>query len=140
MTTRQISVVLRRRLRLSRLAQISLLAGLWMLGQGIAGVARLPVPGAVVGLFLTLALLASGRVRVASVERGARWLLAEMLLFFVPAVLAVMDHRELLGWLGVKILVVILAGTAAVMAATALTIDLCLRLTSHPGWSRHAVE
>jgi len=50
-----------------------------------------------------------------------------MLLFFVPAVLAALDHREFLGLLGLEILVIILISTALVMAATAFTIDLILR-------------
>ncbi|MNL56483.1 holin-like protein [compost metagenome] len=67
-------------------------------------------------------------------QRGASWLLGEMLLFFVPAVMSLLDHREFLGLLGLKLLVVILLGTALVMAGTALTIDLCYR------WmNRHAV-
>lgn len=60
-------------------------------------------------------------------HRGANWLLGEMLLFFVPAVMSLLDHREFLGVLGVKLLVVILLGTALVMIGTALTIELCYR-------------
>ena len=48
-----------------------------------------------------------------------------MLLFFVPAVLAVTQHGEFIGLLGLKVLVVILAGTVTVMAVTALTVDAC---------------
>ncbi len=45
-----------------------------------------------------------------------------------------LDHREFLGLLGLKILIVILVGTATVMGVTALTVDLCYR------WrSRHAL-
>ena len=47
-----------------------------------------------------------------------------MLLFFVPAVPAVMEHHELFGLVGLKVLAVILAGTAAVMGSTALTVEL----------------
>jgi holin-like protein len=60
-------------------------------------------------------------------KRGADWLLAEMLLFFVPAVLALLDHREFLGLLGLKILAIIVLSTTMVMGVTALTVDLCYR-------------
>jgi holin-like protein len=56
-----------------------------------------------------------------------------MLLFFVPAVLAVMDHREFLGLLGLKILSVILLGTVVVMSVTALVVDLGYRLSEAHG-------
>lgn len=79
---------------------------------------------------LVLALLLSGRVSLFSMKRGAEWFLAEMLLFFVPAVLAVLEHQELLGMLGVKIMAVILVGTLTVMTVTALTVDFCYRLSA----------
>jgi holin-like protein len=50
-----------------------------------------------------------------------------MLLFFVPAVMAVLDHHEFVGLLGLKIVAVILVGTVLVMGGTALTVDLCYR-------------
>jgi holin-like protein len=49
-----------------------------------------------------------------------------MPLFFVPAVLAVLDHRELLGAVGLKIVATILGSTFAVMVVTALTVDFLL--------------
>jgi len=90
----------------------------------------LPVPAGIVGMFLVLALLVGRRLSPASMRRGANWFLAEMLLFFIPAVPAVLDHREFLGWLGLKILIVILIGTLTVMMTTALTVDLCYRWMS----------
>ncbi|MGV2907974.1 CidA/LrgA family protein [Achromobacter sp. AGC25] len=127
-------LVLRLALRRSRLLQIALIVLFALLGQVLAKALGLPVPGGVIGMALVLALLATRRLRVRNVHRGASWLLAEMLLFFVPAVMSLLDHREFLGMLGVKLLVVILLGTAMVMAGTALTIDLCYR------WmNRHAV-
>jgi len=127
-------VLLRSVLRRSRLLQIVLITLFSLLGQMLANAAGLPVPGGVIGMALVLALLASGLLRVRNVHRGASWLLGEMLLFFVPAVMSLLDHREFLGVLGAKLLVVILLGTALVMAGTALTIDLCYRwMNRHAG-------
>ncbi|MFY0480495.1 CidA/LrgA family protein [Achromobacter marplatensis] len=123
----RIALVLRLALRRSRVLQIALIVLFALLGQALANALGLPVPGGVIGMALVLALLATRRLRVRNVHRGASWLLAEMLLFFVPAVMSLLDHREFLGMLGVKLLVVILLGTAMVMAGTALTIDLCYR-------------
>jgi holin-like protein len=60
------------------------------------------------------------------VRSGARLLLADMLLF-LPAVLGVMDHPALFGLLGLKLLAVIVPGTALVMAATALSVEWAAR-------------
>ena len=128
------SVLLRSVLRRSRLLQIVLITLFALLDQMLANAAGLPVPGGVIGMALVLALLASGQLRIRNVHRGASWLLGEMLLFFVPAVMSLLDHREFLGVLGAKLLVVILLGTALVMAGTALTIDLCYRwMNRHAG-------
>ena len=119
--------VLRFALRRSRVLQIALIVLFALLGQALANALGLPVPGGVIGMALVLLLLATRRLRVRNVQRGASWLLGEMLLFFVPAVMSLLDHREFLGLLGIKLLAVILLGTALVMAGTALTIDLCYR-------------
>ena len=121
--------------RHSRLLQLGVLIGFWCFGQAIAQFFRLPAPGGVIGLAAVLALLLARRISVSSVRRGAKMLLAEMLLFFVPAVMALLDHAEFLGVLGLKLLAVILTGTLCVMAATALTVDLCARWTM-----RHAAD
>ena len=123
--------------KLSRLAQILLLLAFWQAGEAIVGLTHLPIPGAIAGMLLVFALLASGRIGMASMKRGAEWFLGEMLLFFVPAVLAVLDHGEFIGIVGLKVLIVISAGTVMVMSVTAIAIDIGCRLMMRHGASRH---
>ncbi|MGU3400587.1 CidA/LrgA family protein [Brucellaceae bacterium D45D] len=111
----------------SRMMQIATLVGFWLMGEVVVRLSGLPLPGGIIGMVLVLLLLLSGRISLFSMKRGAEWFLAEMLLFFVPAVLAVLEHRELIGVLGLKIMAVILVGTLTVMTVTALTVDLCYR-------------
>lgn len=123
----QFALARRRGLRRSRLFQIALIVAFWLIGEALARACALPVPGGVVGMFIVYALLASRKLSLFSIRRGADWFLAEMLLFFVPAVMAVLEHHEMLGWLGLKVLAVIVLGTVTVMAVTAVTVDLlCL--------------
>jgi len=124
---RRSALYLRSTLHRSGLLQIAVLAAFWLLGEGVVRLLNLPFPGGIVGMAVVLGLLASGAIRPAAVRRGASWLLAEMLLFFVPAVMAVLDHREFIGLLGLKVAAVILVGTVLVMGGTALTVDLCYR-------------
>ncbi|MBN9059696.1 CidA/LrgA family protein [Kaistia sp. MMO-174] len=107
--------------------QAGLVIAFWLAGEALVRLLALPVPGAILGLALLLVLLATGSLSPRSMRRGADWLLADMLLFFVPAVLAVLDHREFLGLVGLKVLFVILISTAAVMLATAFAVDRCYR-------------
>ncbi|PWR22444.1 CidA/LrgA family protein [Zavarzinia compransoris] len=124
---------LRRLWRRSRLAQLGLIVGFWAFGDVVARWSGLPVPGGVIGMVLLLALLLGHGLGPASIRRGADVLLADMLLFFVPAVMGLLDHREFLGVLGLKLFAVILLGTLAVMAGTALTVDLVQRLVARHG-------
>lgn len=127
--------VLRAQMQRSRAAQVAALAAVWLVGNQATRFLGLPFPGAIVGLGLMLALLASGWVRPVSVRRGARFLIGEMLLFFVPAVLAVMDHAEWLSVTGLKLFAAVMLGTLTVMLGTALAVDL-----SYRWWVRHAVR
>lgn len=114
----------------SRLMQAGVLIGFWLVGEGLVRAADLEIPGGIVGFLLVLGLLLSRRVSLQSVKRGADWFVSEMLLFILPAVVAIVDHGELVSLMGLKVLLVIVAGTLAVMIATALTVDLCYRWSS----------
>ena len=129
MSAHNLMIRFRYALHNSRLMQIATLVGFWLAGEAFVRLSGLPLPGGIVGMALVLVLLLSGRISLFSMKRGAEWFLAEMLLFFVPAVLAVLEHQELLGMLGVKIMAVILVGTLTVMTVTALTVDMCYRLS-----------
>ncbi|PRX08590.1 UNVERIFIED_ORG: holin-like protein [Martelella mediterranea] len=122
------SVIFRRKLRQSLVAQMAALFCIWIAGEVISRGLGLPIPGSVVGMMFLLMALISGAVQPASIRRGARWFIAELLLFFVPAVLAVLDHPEFLGIDGLKIMAVILSGVVCVMVTTALSVDLGFRL------------
>jgi holin-like protein len=112
--------------------QLGIVLACWLAGEALARALRLPIPGAILGLAIILVLLARRRLSAVSMRRGAEWLLADMLLFFVPAALAVLNHPEFLGLTGLKILFVILASTVAVMVTTALVVDgACRRGAAH---------
>ncbi len=109
------------------LLQIAVFLLAWLTGEAVVRFLHLPLPGGIVALAVLLVLLGTGLLRVESVKQGADWLLGRMLLFFVPALLAVIDHPEFLGATGLKLLFVIVAGTLAVMAVTGLVVEFALR-------------
>jgi holin-like protein len=124
----------------SRPAQVALVAAFWAVGSGVAHLTGVGVPGALIGMLALLGLLGAGALEPRLVARGAGWLLAEMLLFFVPAVVALLAHPEFLGLMGVKVLLVILGSTLLVMLATALTVDWGMRLMSRHARTAAALE
>ena len=95
----------------------------WWLADEAAASLHLPFSGGVVGLFVLVALLLSGWVRPAAIELGANWLLANMLLFFIPLVVSVVQFTHLLKTQGLTLFLDIGLGFASVMLATAFTVE-----------------
>lgn len=64
--------------------QVVLYAGLFIFAQYLVSWLHLPLPANLVGMILMLALIVCRILPLQWVRAGARWLLAEMLLFFCP--------------------------------------------------------
>ncbi|AKM30786.1 Holin-like protein CidA [Pandoraea faecigallinarum] len=107
--------------------QIALLTGIYLAADAASRHFHLPLPGGVLGLLVVVALLMSGVLKTEKIKRGADWFLAEMILFFVPLVAAVMQYSDLLRKEGLQLLAVIGVGTALVMISTALAVDFACR-------------
>ncbi|EJO9860964.1 CidA/LrgA family protein [Salmonella enterica] len=109
--------------RLQVPVQVLLYAGLFIFSQYLVSWLRLPLPANLVGMVLMLALIVCRIIPLSWVRAGARWLLAEMLLFFVPAVVAVVNYAHLLLADGWRIFSVIAISTLMVLGATAWVVD-----------------
>lgn len=110
--------------------ELAALLAIYFLGTALAHWLGWPVPGGVIGLALLLLAFASGRVDPAALQLGAGLLLAEMLLFFIPALMSLLDYGHLLQQDGWRILLVIGCSTLLVMLSTAFTVDWVCRLRS----------
>ena len=108
--------------------QIDLLAAIWLLADIAVRTLHLPLPANLTGMLLLLVCILLGVVKAQWFSAGARWLLAEMLLFFVPAVVAVVNYQELLLQEGWRIMVVLIVSTVLVLGTTALVVDRVYRL------------
>lgn len=109
------------------LIELVVLLAVYLLGCQLAVWLAWPIPGGVVGLGLLLATFASGLVKPAALQLGAGVLMAEMLLFFIPALMSLLDYGSLLRNDGWRILLVIGFSTLAVMLVTAFTVELVCR-------------
>jgi len=114
---------------LSRLlAELAVLLALYLLGCQIAAWLAWPIPGGVIGMALLLLGFAFGWVKPTALQMGSGLLMAEMLLFFIPALMSLLDYGALLRDDGWRILLVIAASTLMVMLVTAFTVELAVRL------------
>ncbi|EAA7634275.1 CidA/LrgA family protein [Salmonella enterica] len=109
--------------RLQVPVQVLLYAGLFIFSQYLVSWLRLPLPANLVGMVLMLALIVCRIIPLSWVRAGARWLLAEMLLFFIPAVVAVVNYAHLLLADGWRIFSVIAISTLMVLGATAWVVE-----------------
>lgn len=115
--------------RIARTAlQVMLLIGIWFASDRAAAWLGLPFSGGVVGLLLMVALLLTGMVRPGVIEHGADWLLSNMLLFFVPLVVSVVQFTSVLESEGIKLFVAIGLGFISVLVATAFTVEWVCRI------------
>lgn len=114
------------------LAELGVLLALYLIGGQLAAWLGWPIPGGVMGLALLLILFASGLMKPAALQHGAGMLMAEMLLFFIPALMSLLDYGALLRNDGWRILLVIAVSTLLVMVVTAFTVEwVCRRSLRH---------
>ena len=109
------------------LIELVVLLAIYFLGTQLAVWLAWPIPGGVVGLGLLLATFATGLVKPAALQLGAGVLMAEMLLFFIPALMILLDYGGLVRNDGWRILLVIGFSTLSVMLVTAFTVEMVCR-------------
>ncbi|MQU05956.1 CidA/LrgA family protein [Pseudomonas helleri] len=114
--------------RMGRLiSEIAVLLAIYFVGCQITVWLQVPIPGGVMGMILLLLAFALGWVKPATLQLGAGVLMAEMLLFFIPALMSLLDHGALVRDEGWRILLVIGVSTLLVMIVTAFTVEAVCR-------------
>jgi len=103
--------------------QVLLYVALFVFAEYLVQWLHLPLPANLVGMMILLTLILCRIIPLNWVRAGARWLLAEMLLFFIPAVVAVVNYAQLLLIDGWRIFTVIALSTLMVLGTTAWVVD-----------------
>jgi holin-like protein len=89
------------------------------LGSAVKAIVPIPIPSAMVGLLLLFLSLLLGVVKLEWVEQGGNWLLAELLLFFIPSAVGIVNYDEMLSWQGFMSVLLIGLSTFIVIGSTA---------------------
>lgn len=111
--------------------QILILAGFWWMGYLLHQKLGVPVSAGILGMFLLLLCLFFKIIKMDQVAMGATVVLGELLLFFVPVVVAVVQYKTLFMTEGWQIVLSIAVGTISVMLSTCLTIHYYNRLKAY---------
>ena len=104
-------------------AQVALLWLCALLGDELVHLLKLKIPGSLAGMLLLIGMLKFKLVELEWVESGANWLLAELLLFFIPSSVGVLPYMKLLAAEGARLYAVIALSTLVVMTATGLVAE-----------------
>ncbi|MGI2175834.1 CidA/LrgA family protein [Shewanella ulleungensis] len=81
------------------------------------------IPGSVIGLGLLLLLLSCRWVPEKVVNKGSAWLIGDLLLFFIPPVVAMTKYQLILESYGVELIVCMLLASISVLLGTAFVVD-----------------
>lgn len=98
--------------------QIGIILGITMTGEFLNQVLPLPVPAGVYGLFIMLAALMTGAVKLESVEGTGNFLLDIMAMMFLPATVGIVESMGQVKAVLIPFLIIIGASTILVMIVT----------------------
>ena len=93
------------------IAQILILYVFYYIGVLIVKLTSLPLPASILGLVLLALCLKMKWVKVEYIREGAGFLIAFMTLFFIPAIVGIIDYPELLSVEGILLLGTVFVST-----------------------------
>ena len=98
-----------------------------MLGELFNFLLPLPVPAGVYGLFILLADLCTGLVKLDDVEDFGSFLLEAMPMMFIPAAVGLIEQFNEIRGILIPLAVIVTVSTVVVMAETGKTAELAMR-------------
>ncbi|MCF8564086.1 CidA/LrgA family protein [Alicyclobacillus tolerans] len=108
--------------------QIAILYGFSLVGSLLSHWLHIDIPGSILGLILLFILLRLKVIRVEWLERGGNWLIANLLLFFIPPAVGVLSYQHLMETKGEYFVLVIALSTVLVMVSTGLVTEFLSRV------------
>lgn len=105
------------------LKEIALVLIIAMMGDILARVVDIPIPGSVLGMLLLLIALSAGMIKIQSLEQISTFLLSNLAFFFIPAGVGLMNVMGTVQTDLVKILAVVILSTILVLVTTGWTVQ-----------------
>lgn len=118
----------------SILLQTAIIFALYFMGEGIATLLPITIPGNIIGMLLMFIGLLLKWIKVKHVQTVGRFFLSHMAFLFIPAGVSIIESIELIQDDWFKILIVCVLTTIITFAATGLTAKAVIRLQE--GWKR----
>ena len=106
---------------------IAFLYGIYLLGNWIQEVLGLVIPGSVIGMIILFILLSTKIIKISWIETGAKFMVNNLALFFIPATVGIMNYFDLFSGKGFLLVVIVLFSTFLVMASSGITSQWIMR-------------
>lgn len=92
-----------------------------MIGTWLKDFLNLSVPGSVIGMLLLFTLLMTNIIKVEWIEAGAQFFVSNLVFFFIPATVGIIDYFDLFKGKGILLILIALISTILVMTTSGLT-------------------
>ncbi len=115
------------------LKEMTIIIAIYFLGEILSNVVISFIPGNILGMLILLILLMTKVIKLEAIENISKFFLDNLAFFFIPAGVGLMVSIELIKGNAFKILFICVVSTIIVMAVTALTIDLIIKLKEKKG-------
>lgn len=96
-------------------------------GVIIQNVFHLPLPGTILGMLILFILLWTKALKVESIEKVCDFLILNMIIFFLPPAVELLEYMALLKTGFLKIIILLIATTVITMIVTGKTVDFCIK-------------
>lgn len=120
------------------MAELALIFGICLVGEGISAVLPFPFPASVIALLLLGTLLFTGILKPRHIEKASGFLVANMAFFFLPTCVGVMEHADSIMGQLLPFLFIGFITTPIVYFVTAWTVQLMVRLGQKKEGDHHA--
>lgn len=112
---------------LSVIYQVGILIVFSLAGNLLVAKLSLNIPGSIVGIILLFLCLELKIIRIDAIEAGADFLLVNLLLFFIPSAVGILQYQDLLAVQGIRLVLVIMLSTVIVMSCTGLLAEVLVK-------------
>lgn len=100
------------------LLQVGLIYLFLLLAIALKALLPIPLPTTIIGIGLLLLALHFKLVKLTWIEQGGRFLMAQLLLFFIPSAVGIVNYEELLSLDGLWVVLIIVTSTIIVLGVT----------------------
>ena len=105
---------------LTLIIQIAILFIVFYVGEWIQQYFQIPIPGSVIGLIMMFLLLVSGIFQTRWIEKGASFMVGNLVLFFIPGIVGILNYFYLFKGKGLLLFVITIVSTLLVMISSGL--------------------